>query len=137
MADGQLNPLDYARPPSRRARPDVEAAAIAAIVGSAVAVWTAVRGGFVFACWTAAPYFLLAVIAWFVSTGRVSRAILVVAVLSMLAFGYWAYGSVNHDAQGGLLFLLVPLYQLAAAVVVSVVIVIIRFRSSRRTFDEP
>ena len=58
----------------------------------------------------------------------------------MAAFGWWAFDAVDDAPQGQIVLLIAPVYQLAAAVVASVVVVVLRQlhyrRADRSTVDD-
>jgi hypothetical protein len=91
--------------------------AIALIIGLSFAFWTiAISSGlsrFVFflACWIMVPYLLLFLAGWRISS-IAACVILASAMLAMAVFGIWAFDKVDEDAQGGILLLFVPGYQL-------------------------
>ena len=135
------NPLNYATPqPSAGPRPGAGAAFLALVAGASFAAWTLAsvssRGAIPIAFWVASPYVVLAAMAWFIATGRAASGVVIVTVVAMAAFGWWAFDAVDAAPQGGLVLLIAPLYQLAAAVLASGVVLVLRHLHSRRALDE-
>ncbi|MGI9412285.1 MAG: hypothetical protein ACR2PM_01350 [Hyphomicrobiales bacterium] len=90
-----------------------------------------------FACWIALPY----VLAWF-AAGRLVGHIFALLVLgagliAATGFGYFIYASAfifteKPDAQAGLAFLAVPLYQLGAVLLATALAFVAKAVSKRR-----
>jgi hypothetical protein len=96
------------------------------IMASGITMFVLVIAGWVFC-----PYLIL----W--RTGeRISSVAaevsLLVALLAIVAFGIWAFAMVDEDAQGGLLLLFAPGYQLAAATLGGLITLVIDRVTKRR-----
>ena len=71
--------------------------------------------------WLVSPYFYLALMAKIVSKKASNIAVLIISLLSF-AFGVWAFIDaqfIQNDAQGGLVFVVVPFYQWALVLLAS------------------
>jgi hypothetical protein len=137
MGMGEEQPLDYATPrPATATAAGADAAGVTLAIGAGFAVWTVVLGSSAVAVpcaiWVACPYLYLAGAAWFLATGRAGRLLVVLAAAAMAVFGVFAFDAVDEDAQGALVLLFAPIYQFAAAVVVSLVLLILRHAGGRR-----
>ena len=79
--------------------------------------------------WTVLPYAALFMLARRASTNELLAAILVLAVLVVMASGLWLFWKAffaHPDPQSGLLFLFLPLYQLAFVAAVFVAGIVIK-----------
>ncbi len=98
---------------------------VAIVAASGSALWTLISADslsvFVFgvALWTAAPFLILAANATRSRSSPPSQVLLVVATVLIAAVGVLAYGpwGWNDDPQFGLVFLSLPLWQIAGAII--------------------
>ena len=98
----------------------------AAVIGCLFVIWVfsiatfdgPAALGFVLAvcAWVASPYILFALSSLFLCSWWVSRLVLVLGVIGSAAFGLWSFSFVDEDAQGALVLLFAPVYQLVGAV---------------------
>ena len=66
--------------------------------------------------WVALPYGLLAMIAYSSCNLRLSRIFWFVCFLLVTVFGYWMFDTIDEDAQGPLMIIFGPFYQVVAIV---------------------
>ena len=100
------------------------------------AIWTAsISSGFSFFMvailgWVAAPFTLLWLASIRVKTVA-GRAMLAAILVATAAFGVWAFDTVDEDAQGALVLLFGPAYQLAGVLVALIVFACIEWIGRR------
>ena len=104
--------------------------AIAAVVGIAFAVWTVAicdgisLFGLAIAGWVALPYLIISLAANRVST--LAAKVLLACTLPVLTlYGIRAFSFIDEDAQGGLILLFAPGYQLAGAILAAAIVMVI------------
>lgn len=100
------------------------------VIGIAFAVWIVTMcrdiSPFVLAvaAWAVCPYLIICGTGHLISTTW-AKVILTVALVAMAVFGLWAFDKVNEDAQGGIILLFAPGYQVAGAIVAVPIILIV------------
>jgi hypothetical protein len=84
--------------------------------------------------WVSMPYLALGGAVLALSSNWISRAVLAMAVVASALFGIWAFGFIDKDAQGGLVLLFAPVYQMGGVLLVVgfvVALELIKRRSNR------
>jgi hypothetical protein len=124
------------KPPSK-ARGGARIGLLSVVVGIVFAVWTvSISSGITpfvltIAGWVICPYLIIALTGFRISSFW-AIVLLGVAVAALAAFGAWAFDQVDEDAQGGLVLLFAPAYQIAGAIVAGFLILIVnKFTASR------
>lgn len=127
--------------------PDKAVAALALLVGLAFAGWMAIMAdwaavglleleqlffGLFMLLWVAAPYFVVAATALFVSTSWAARGLLLLLTPAMAANGIRSFDLIDEDAQGALILLFVPFFQLGAAVLTFVLVLAMEWGLRRK-----
>jgi hypothetical protein len=87
-----------------------------------------------FSVWVAAPFVLMLIAVVLAHSTKAQTGVLVTSLLLALAglLLYWDAMFVHTDAQGGLVFLFIPLYQYIAVVITIGVVIYARMRARWR-----
>lgn len=112
--------------------------ASAIVAGMAFSVWALLESSGIssvvitITCWVSSPYLLIFLASHWISTTP-AKVILALTTAVTVIFGMWAYGYVDEDAQGGLVLLFAPFYQLVGVSLLSILALIVnRFTRRRR-----
>lgn len=81
--------------------------------------------------WVSFPYLILAHASERLSTTWASRMLIGLGIVGCAAYGMWAFGFVDEDAQGGLMVLFAPFYQLVGAGCVYILVIVIEMVKRR------
>ncbi|MCA9123333.1 MAG: hypothetical protein H6822_08285 [Planctomycetaceae bacterium] len=107
------------------------------VIGAAFSIWSfSIASGITpfvvaVACWIAAPYVVIAITGLRISI-MPATVMLGVALAVAAIFGVWAFDAVDEDAQGALVLLFAPAYQLVGVVIAAGIILTVDFMGRRR-----
>lgn len=84
-----------------------------------------------YSVWIAAPFILMVVAIAIANSLRSLKVVFVLSVLLALSslFIYWHALFIHVDAQGSLVFVFLPLYQLVAVAAVLLAVIVVRIRA--------
>lgn len=86
----------------------------------------------VFGAWIVSPFVLVAILSFFFRANLFSSSFLTFALVLLISLNLYGYWSATSDAQGGLILLVLPFYQIlgvfVAALLASIVFLMMRKR---------